>query len=108
MGLSLLAQHPLTNSVAVHATAVFFTGVSLITWGIWTSRIGMLVSGISFGFFVSCMGPTWAEVVVLLTGHDLSALALGHSLCIMSFGWICGAPFAGKSLAHILIRMFRY
>ncbi len=56
MGLSMLAQHPITNSVAVHATAVFFTGVSLITWGIWTSRIGMLVSGISFGFFVSCMG----------------------------------------------------
>ncbi len=96
----MLAQHPKTNGIAVHATAVFLPGILLITWGVWASRIGMLVSGICFGFFVSSMGPTWAEVVVLLTGQELAPLALGHSLCIVSFGWIIGPPLAGNSSSY--------
>ncbi len=85
------------NAVAVHAGAVLCVGISVIIWATWTSLFGMLTCAMLFGFFMASMGPTWSEVIVLLAGPDLSPLAIGYNLGLCGFGWIVGAPLAGKT-----------
>ena len=105
LGLGFLMQLSWTNTVMVHAAAVFITGASQIIWGFWVSEVGMVVCAAVFGCSVVSYGCTWSEVTMLITGEDLFPLAVGYSMLIMGPGWMIGAPVAGK---HTLIQTIRY
>ena len=95
LGLSFLSQLRWTNTIMVFAFASFGAGAAQFVWGFWTSKAGMLVCTVVCGFCVACKGPVWSEVVMLIVGPDLFALAASYSMVTTGIGWMAGAPAAG-------------
>ncbi len=90
-----VTHHPSVR-VSVYFTAcLFLVAVSLCTMTAWTSAVGLMLSVVTAGYFISAQGPVFCEVLLEICGPEDFSYGYGFACISNGAGYVLGAPCAG-------------
>ena len=96
IGLSGVLQLRLLKAPALFSLSFLIAGFGTILSGLWTTKVGVIVTTCIFGFFSSVSGPIAPEITCAVVGVKDLNKAFGVILIFGSVGIILGPPIAGN------------
>ena len=92
----IIAHNPSVNIILFYVICHVIAGSATLAMSVWTTKVGLGICMVAFGFSFAAYGPLLPEILHLLVGPEDFSYGYGFIIFSCGIGFVVGAPCAGK------------